>query len=134
MASLDTALQQLITAVTERVGVKLLWTNASPASAFAAQTLTIADLSSYKDYIILYKFHTTETATLMESAEVGTGAIMNMCDAGNIYRRNVAYTTNKLTISDMRGAKISGAVDIADNKYLIPVKIYGVKFSGGVLG
>ena len=68
---------------------------------------------------------------LTESAEVGAGTIMNMCDAGSIYRRNVTYQANGLTISDLDGTKISGVVTVTDNRYLIPVEIYGVKSSGG---
>lgn len=132
---IDKALQATLKMLQKKDEHVLLWENASPNSAFAPQTLAIANLSSYQRYTILYRFHTTLDIYLTESAEVGAGTIINMCDVGNVYRRNVTYQANGLTISGAEGTRISGAVDIADNKYLIPVKIYGIKFlSGGVLG
>lgn len=131
---IDKALQAILKMLQKKDERVLLWENASPSSAFAPQTLTIANLSSYQRYTILYRFHTSLDMNLTESAEVGAGTIMNMCDAGSIYRRNVTYQANGLTISDMVGTKVSGAVDVTDNKYLIPAKIYGIKSSGGVLG
>ena len=128
---IDKALQAILKMLQKKDERVLLWENASLSSAFAPQTLTIANLSSYQRYTILYRFHTTLDINLTESAEVGAGTIMNMCDAGSIYRRNVTYQANGLTISSVDGAKISGAVSVADNKYLIPVKIYGIKLSGG---
>lgn len=128
---LDKALQAILKMLQKKDERVLLWENASPSSAFAPQTLTIANLSSYQWYEILYRFHTTGDMTLTESAEVGTGTVMNMCDMGSIYRRIVTYQANGLTISSAEGTKISGVINIADNKYLIPAKIYGIKSSGG---
>ena len=122
---IDKALQAILKMLQKKDERVLLWENASPNSAFAPQTLTITNLSSYQSYMILYRFHTTLDMNLTESAEVGAGTIMNMCDAGSIYRRNVTYQANGLTISDVSGTKVSGAADIADNKYLVPAKIYG---------
>ena len=131
---IDKALQAILKMLQKKDERVLLWENASPSGAFAPQTLTIANLSSYQNYMILYRFHATLDMYLASFAETGVGTIMNMCDAGSIYRRNVTYQANGLTISDMSGTRISGAADIADNRYLIPVKIYGIKSSGGVLG
>lgn len=128
---IDKALQAILKMLQKKDERVLLWENASPNSAFAPQTLTIANLSSYQEYAILYRFHTTENMNLIEFAEVGAGTLINMCDAGSIYRRNVVYQADGLTISDIGGVKISGEVSITDNRYLIPVKIYGVKSSGG---
>lgn len=128
---IDKSVQNLIKMTNAKVTITKLWENASPSSAFAPQTLTIANLSSYQSYMILYRFHTTLDMNLTESAEVGAGTIMNMCDAGSIYRRNVTYQANGLTISGISGTRVSGAADITDNKYLIPAKIYGIKSSGG---
>ena len=128
---IDKSVQNLIKMTNAKVTITKLWENASPNSAFAPQTLTIANLSSYQEYIILYRFHTTLDMNLTESAEVGAGTIMNMCDAGSIYRRNVTYEASGLTISGIDGVKISGVVNVTDNRYLIPAKIYGIKSSGG---
>jgi hypothetical protein len=104
-----------------------IWENASPTSAFTAQTLTINTLSNYDWYVIIYKFYTTLDYVLMGFGAVGNGTIINMADAGSVYRRNVEYSTNNLMISGVNGTRISGAADISDNKYLIPLMIYGVK-------
>ena len=128
---IDKALQAILKMLQKKDERVLLWENASPNSAFAPQTLTVTNLSSYQNYMILYRFHTTLDMNLTESAEVGAGTIMNMCDAGSIYRRNVTYQANGLTISGISGTRVSGAADITDNKYLIHVKIYGIKFLSG---
>lgn len=128
---IDKALQAILKMLQKKDERVLLWENASPNSAFAPQTLNVTNLSSYQNYMILYRFHTTLDMNLTESAEVGAGTIMNMCDAGSIYRRNVTYQANGLTISGISGTRVSGAADITDNKYLIPAKIYGIKSSGG---
>ena len=104
-----------------------IWENASPTSAFTAQTLTINTLSNYDWYVIIYKFYTTLDYVLMGFGAVGNDTIINMADAGSVYRRNVEYSTNNLMISGVNGTRISGAADISDNKYLIPLMIYGVK-------
>ena len=103
---IDKALQAILKMLQKKDERVLLWENASPDSAFAPQTLTIANLSGYQRYTILYRFHATLDMNLTESAEVGAGTIMNMCDAGSIYRRNVTYQANGLTISGVDGTKI----------------------------
>lgn len=104
-----------------------IWENASPTSSFLAQTLTINTLSNYDWYVIIYKFYATLNYALAEFGAVGNGTIINMADAGSIYRRNVDCSANNLTISEMNGVRVSSAADISDNKYLVPVTIYGVK-------
>lgn len=109
------------------VTFKKIWENASPTSAFTAQTLTINTLSNYDWYVIIYKFYITLDYVLMGFGVVGNGTIINMADAGSVYRRNVEYSTNNLMVSGVNGTRISSAADISDNKYLIPLTIYGVK-------
>lgn len=115
------------TLATESIQIKKVWENASPTSSFSEQTLTISTLSSYDWYVIIYKFHTTLNYALAEFGVVGNGTIINMVDAGSIYRRNVDCSANNLTISEMNGFRVSNAANISDNNYLIPVMIYGVK-------
>ncbi len=45
--------------------MKILWTNASPSSIFAAQTITISDLSEYSAVIV--NIHATEGSNRMDS-------------------------------------------------------------------
>lgn len=106
---------------------KKIWENASPTSSFLAQTLTINTLTNYDWYVIIYKFYATLNYALAEFGVVGNGTIINMSDAGSIYRRNVDCSANNLTISEMNGVRVSSAADISDNKYLVPVRIYGMK-------
>lgn len=109
--------------------IKLLWENASPTSAFAAQTLTVSGIDDYDLYAVAYKAVSTENVLLTSASEVGKGIYLianiplsetrNEVVAG---RRYCSYGTGgKLTIG-------AGAFGTYNNpQYIIPVKIYGIK-------
>ena len=122
MASLDTALQQLITAATERVEVKLLWANASSTSAFANQKITL-DLSGY-DYVMVIFNQNTSSNTRMTppiiSPAANGGGIINAADGSRRY-----FTNNYTFVNFDMVYPTSGTANC------IPLFIYGIKLSGG---
>ena len=105
----------------------LLWTSANPTSEFAKQAVTVAGLSDYEFCDIEFYFHSTVPYSIVQRFRVANGTIMSMNDAGTIYRRNISCSGDTLTISDQTGrAAGSATAAVTDNKYLIPVNIYGV--------
>ena len=126
MASLDTALQQLITAATERVEVKLLWANASSTSAFANQKITL-DLSGYDYVMVIFNQNTSSNARMTPpiiSPAANGGGIINAADGSRRY-----FVNNYTFVNFDVVYPASGTANC------IPLFIYGIKLSGGgVLG
>lgn len=103
--------------------IDLLWENASPTSEFAAQTVAV-DLSLYSWCAIETYHSTTEVASTVDFMPVKEGvqyAVDVVDSSDNTARR--PFTISKTGIV-FDGAKRSGS---NTTKYVIPVRIYGVK-------
>lgn len=122
------------TAVTEPV---LLWTNPSPNAEFAPQTIAL-DMSSYGSALI-------ETGSLQMSINVdkfinyvrkqdgyqGLGSVRAGNSSSGSYSRGTAYGMRDVIVSDtglqfMDGYYYNGT---KSNGYIIPTRIWGVKFT-----
>lgn len=113
----------IVTSLTEKTETKLLWTNPNPTSEFTNQIITVDGLSNYDEYEILFKFHNTVDLINTHKSKVGYGVLLAIHDSGKMYRRNIYASGNTLEISAVAGSA-------ADNNYLIPYQIYGVKLGG----
>lgn len=134
-SKVDKALQQLF-AINKNMHV-LLWENASPASNFAAQNLTV-NLTGYNMYEIIGYFATDLKYAIARRGAVDgyTGHLFNVNDSNSILRRNITVAKSgssyKMGFSDCVRTKVeSGFPSSTVNNYLIPVAIYGIKFIGG---
>lgn len=105
---------------------ELLWTNASPTSQFAAQTVSL-NLANYASVIIEVKF-STGTAKYSKT-------LMNVGE-----QNNVCVTSNQKTHLDTdayRNANVSNTGIVFSTAvsgstsalYAIPTRIWGVKFT-----
>lgn len=100
--------------------IKLLWENASPTSAFAAQTLVI-DLSQYALVLIITKQR--------------DDIIIQKNQEGSIYRNTGLYGYARafnaknagINIGNGQGISYSAPNWAANNAALVPVLIYGIK-------
>lgn len=115
----------IMSSLSKKTEINLLWTNPNPTSSFAAQTVNVNGLSAYDEYEVVYKFHTTVAMLNTHKSKVGYGTLLYIHDSGKMYRRNVTANGNKLQISDVAGSK-------EDNAYVIPYQIYGIKLGGVV--
>ena len=105
---------------------KLLWTNPSPTSAFAAQTISL-DLSNYDAVDVEFRHWTdkdcrvTTRNYLNEGEGVGIGTSTDAASSGNFRRGFKMYTD---------GVQFWGGVSntSVDNNSTIPVRIWGIKF------
>lgn len=118
---------------------KLLWTNASPTSEFAAQTLDssdgIPDLSEYDAVEIVCRYSTTSAARNIYRCDVGSSASMywfyyTATDGkytGVRSRNEVSVSTTGVTFNDSSGKALNSSTRTINNGCLIPIKIYGIK-------
>ena len=106
-------------------GMKLLWENPNPTSAFANQTITLnsADYDFLFLSCILYGQDNTSVSTIGEKGH-GLYIEAEWYTQGSVHIRQRAFTyvsTTQFAVSD-------GLIDgVADNLSLIPVAIYGIK-------
>ena len=108
--------------------VDLLWSNQSPSSNFAAQTLPVSGLNNYKMFMILYSvnaagsFYSYRTFSTLDT---GKSMILDISENINVYRKFVNNGNNTLTFE---GGYIvlSYNAKTADNSRSIPIKIYGI--------
>lgn len=112
-------------------GFELLWTNPSPSSVFAAQTLTL-DLSKYKYVAIECSYTTTadyRTICLqpIPSKTGGTGEIHPRISANYLLKNNITSRLVTLNSSGIYFGSGEYALDSnSNNVYCIPLKIYGI--------
>lgn len=111
----------------------LLWTNPSPTSNFAAQTLSL-DLTEYA--YLLFKVKNSLTTGYTDEAycacqkDNSKRSAFSVVGAGApkiIHSRYFDTTDNSITFS--AGYHSSTSSGTTDNRYAIPLEIYGIKKS-----
>lgn len=103
----------------------LLWTNPSPTSDFASQTLSI-DLSDY-DYIYVvqrqYKDSSGNATATMIPKDGSTYVVTVISDGGGVRTRTYSASASSVAIS------VGKEGTTTNNAYAIPYQIYGIKMS-----
>lgn len=108
---------------------KLLWTNASPASAFAAQTVVL-DLSEYDGVEIVYKINAnrydTKSSIHYKTDEAGilTGSFV---DAAMFADRRINVLPTYVYFGPAWSLYAKSMSNAQENTTIIPKRIYGVK-------
>lgn len=99
--------------------MKLLWTNASPTSAFAAQTVALSG-ANYSGYIIEMRYSTTNDTTYRCYREFDENNILgiNKWNSSPSTSRSATVTSSGISFGSYAGGS---------NTYLIPTRIWGVK-------
>lgn len=118
-SDLVSAINEIITKLNDLDGKKI-WTNASPTSSFASQTITLSEsLSNYNYYEIVFRQNknaTNERYFTTGKIPVGHGTILN------------AYGTSyRPTGTSVSGNTISFESASPDNNYAIPIYVKGYK-------
>lgn len=109
----------------------LLWTNASPTSAFAAQTINL-DLSEYDLIEIHFNMDASASTTIGEVTDkripVGKKAFCFGINGTAICSRNVTVSANSIVIEEGKAyGTYANATAYTTNTHLIPTIIYGIK-------
>lgn len=113
---------------------KLLWTNASPTSEFAAQTISLT-LSSYDAVEIVCRYSTTSDSRTRYICDVGSSASIDWfyytVVAGKYMgvksRNEVSASTTGVTFGACTTKPGNSTDSTTTNGYIIPIKIYGIK-------
>ena len=113
-----------------------LWTNSSPTSSFAPQSIQLS--SSNYDYLIwIFKFHRSTNRQKSVMCLKGAGAIADMAWDYGVggtyylaeYYRQVNWTDNTHYSIGDDYVRYNGWTNTGtDNNYLIPIAVYGGKF------
>lgn len=120
------------TVVIDDIPMTLLWENASPTSAFSAQTVQI-DLSDYDYVCVLVKYNVSSPIQWTEFAPVGSDIYITR----NVTANTSPYmymTARRGTISSTGIAFLTGTQSTPSSggdytTVCIPLKIYGIKLS-----
>lgn len=107
---------------------KLLWTNPSPTSDFAARTVEV-DLSDYDAVDVVFKNYKTSNPGRMIRCKKG-GDALNIQNAGDGTNSRWRYFVAK---SDNTGVQFYDGYygSTVNNAYSVPYQIYGIKLGTG---
>ena len=105
----------------------LLWTNASPTSSFAEQTVQL-DLSNYSTIVIMYapydslQYYSSmicfKGTIYLVTTDMGSGGAASVARKATISNTGIAFETARLGYN---------GTATNNNTYIIPYKIYGIK-------
>ena len=114
------------------VSMKSLWTNASPTSNFAAQTISL-NLNGYEYVLVRYLYSTDyQSQNQIAIVKVGGDAYLTFTGVAstNIYlsQRTISVGSDSMTFGEpVYKTYASTSNPTANNKYCIPVEIIGIK-------
>lgn len=101
-----------------------LWTNTNVSNNFSAQTITLSESMLNFDLIIIeYKVSVSIDAYASEVISPGKNAYLNMSGVTNFGRRILNYESETTIVVDSCTWN-----DSTNNSYLLPHKVYGIKF------
>ena len=106
--------------------VDTLWTNASPSSNFANQSVAI-DMTDYKLILVSYSYSTSSTNHMVAVLNDNVDYYM-LWPAYRNYRRVVTKTSSNLAFDDcVYWGTYASSSTTTSNGNIIPINIYGIK-------
>lgn len=146
LSLLDKALQAILKILKKKDERELLWSNASPASTYGEQEIS-ADTTKFREVKVLAQFYPAGGTDNVQYADVveltipvGYAGDIKMfshtygdnTESVYVWTRFVKVFANKIRFENCWIRITSHATySSTQNMYLIPLKIYGVKSSGG---
>lgn len=128
--SADSISDKITDLYSKLVGVEsktLLWTNASPSSSFAGQTVSL-DFDAYeKVEVVFYRSSVTFGALFLKLLKDTTSAPILTFYDNKMAGRWVNFTSSSITFGDGKIFTSYNQNPTNDNSQLIPFKIYGIK-------
>lgn len=105
--------------------IRLLWSNPSPTSSFAAQTINV-NLNAYSWFAVRAKFSNSTPRDLplfiFSVDETGKYLFSVAGDTNRVGSRSITYNLANMTLA-ISGGYYNGS---ANNNSVIPLEIYGV--------
>lgn len=107
--------------------VTLLWSNASPTSNFAEQTILIDNIQNYN--IVIVSYYTSTTSQNLYGNAV---LYRNAKDTVNYFTTIGSWVCQRSCSFVSSGISINNCTGVSDlkNDHLIPAEIYGIKLGG----
>ena len=134
---MDTVASGVESLIVGGVDFQLLWTNGSPSSSFAGQTVSVG-LSDYDHIGIIFRRTTGSTnnyGSPMYILRVGTAWYWDELIGGYMVERGVEVTSTSVIFGDSsRLNTYPNGTRTTDNTRQIPYRIYGVKSATAVSG
>ena len=129
----DGSLKQVAVEDAGLMRMELLWENASPTSAFAAQEIPIdVDPNDYDGVIAVVRLDVSGTTQVGIYFDSGTNGLAYTAgwygDRAGVTYRSFTYektTAKRYTVSG--GTYFNDLVNTTSNSYCIPYRIYGIK-------
>lgn len=115
-------------------GLIQIWENASPSSSFAAQTISL-DLSGYTAIAVMFHYSNATETSGVRMAFVD-GSAYEAAQFNGIQNSGITYVSRRTFTVTAAGVDFAAAYHkatnstasvSADNGYMIPVAIYGIK-------
>lgn len=105
---------------------ELLWTNASPSSAFAAQTIAL-DLSGYDFVMVVFQHWTSSDVNNSAFCRIGAYGRLESHDYSLAYRDYHPETTGVYFNTGILVASYGNSSIQQNTSAIIPLQIYGIK-------
>lgn len=105
-----------------------LWTNSSPSTAFAGQTINDQDFTGYLFYIIKYRYYRTTDGNYVYGIAMSGIESLAFNPMYRNYRRAATINSTSVTFSDcIYYGTYATTTESTSNNNMIPQVIYGVK-------
>lgn len=110
------------------MSMELLWENASPASAFASQTISL-DLSNFEYVAIDANYRNSASGSALFIFKVGANDFLNnyQIDDNSVYFFTRMIGVSSVSIWFGSGYYTVGLTPTKDEARMIPLRIYGIK-------
>ena len=111
----------------KKIRGKIVWTNSSPTSAFAAQTITLDEsIDNYDMYEIIFAQSITNPREFTTGKiPIGHGTILGYLVGGLWYFRATGETVSGSTMSFEDSKQSNANTTIVDNSRVIPLYVIG---------
>ena len=122
--------------VAPKVGKTLLWTNPSPTANFNAQTVTLAkDANQYDMLMVESRYGATEDSIFSSFLEPTVTTRQTVMSARYVVNATTTIVLRDATINGTQITFTTGRYIVPNGmgegtQYAIPLKIYGINFSG----
>lgn len=106
----------------------LLWTNPSPTASFAAQTITVPDMSEYDMIEIMFEYATSDGHVGTSRVKGGKGGWLEATISGaRRFRTFTIPSATQITFTDAKYNGMGSSAATTENVGAIPLYVIGIK-------
>ena len=120
------------------IQIDLWWTNSSPSSSFAAQTIPLVNTNDYYSFILVELLYNTDSSERKKTIIIPYGTNHRFDEFGNLASTSATtafsleryvgfYSTGTVVGACYKKVLTASTKAAADNSYLIPTRIWGIR-------